>query len=201
MDYLMKIQDAVSFIENNLTENISLDMLAKRAGFSPYYFHRLFQSFVGEAVMEYVRRKRLLCAADEIINTDSNIIDIAMKYCFNSHDVFGRAFKRLFGVTPNEYRNINRKLAGLRNNYNAQEEPGMYDLIIGQKLQCTNIEKKECLETLKRILEFASLTRKEGIFALEQEIENQESNFMKKALTLIAEGYEPSIVRKAEGIL
>jgi AraC family transcriptional regulator len=195
MDYLLLIQDSLNYIENNLTDDISLERLAKRANYSAYYFHRLFQTFVGEPVMEYVRRMRLLSAADELIYSDDNIIDIALKYCFNSQDVFGRAFKRLYSVTPNEYRKINKSLANLRKKINTQEVLSMYDINIGQKLQCTNIEKKECLETLNRILEFSATSRNEGLLALDQEIEKLDSYFMRKALMFVTEGLEPESIR------
>lgn len=195
MDYLLIIQDSLNYIENNLTDHISLERLAKRANFSAYYYHRLFQAFVGEPVMEYVRRKRLLSAADDLIYTDNNIIDIAFKYCFNSQDVFGRAFKRLYNVTPNEYRKINKCLATLRKKINTQEESSMYDINIGQKLQCTNIEKKECLETLSKILEFSATSRKEGLLALDQEIEKLDSYFMRKSLMFITDGLDPESIR------
>ncbi len=71
----------------------------------------------------------------------------------------------------------------------------MYDLIIGHKLQCTNIEKRECLDTLNKLLKFSKITRKEGLLALEQEIEKQESLFMKKALMFISEGVDPANIR------
>lgn len=70
MDYLMKVQESLKYIEENLTNSISLDTLAKQAYFSTYYFHRLFQSIVGEPVMEYVRRKRLLHAAEDLLYCD-----------------------------------------------------------------------------------------------------------------------------------
>ncbi len=195
MDYLMKVQESLKYIEENLTNSISLDTLAKQAYFSTYYFHRLFQSIVGEPVMEYVRRKRLLHAAEALLNCDCNIIDIAFKYGFNSQDVFTRAFKRLYGVTPQKYRKLNKNMLPFNINSNPMEDNIMLDLNIGQKIQCTTNEKRECLELLNSILEFSSITKKYGLLRLESEIEKFDSYFMRKALQLIVEGVEPNSIR------
>lgn len=195
MDYLMKVQESVKYIEDNLTNSISFEDLARQAYFSSYYFHRLFQSIVGEPVMEYIRRKRLLHAADDLLYCDDNIIDIAFKYQFNSHDVFTRAFKRLYGVTPQKYRKLNKNTLPFNINSNPKEDNIMLDLNIGQKIQCTTNEKRECLELLNSILEFSSITRKHGLLRLESEIEKFDSNFMRKALQLIVEGVEPNYIR------
>lgn len=195
MDYLMRVQESVKYIEDNLTNSISLDGLAKQAYFSAYYFHRLFQSVVGEPVMEYIRRKRLLHAADDLLYCDDNIIDIAFKYQFNSQDVFTRAFKRLYGVTPQKYRKVNKNILPFSIKNNSKEDNIMLDLNIGQKIQCTTNEKRECLELLSNILEFSAITRKYGLLRLESEIEKFDSNFMRKALQLIVEGVEPNYIR------
>lgn len=194
MDYLMKVQESLKYIEENLTSSISLDDLAKKAYFSSYYFHRLFQSIVGESVMEYIRRKRLLHAADDLLYCNNSIIEIAFKYQFNSQDVFTRAFKRLFGVTPQEYRKINKSKLPFSKN-NSKEDNIMFDLNIGQKIQCTTNEKRECLDLLNNILEFSAITRKYGLLRLESEIDKFSSNFMRKALQLIVQGVEPNYIR------
>lgn len=98
-------------------------------------------------------------------------------------------------ITPNEFRSINKRMANLRKNINIQEDSFMYDLNLGHKLQCTNIEKRECLETLNKLLIFSNVTRKQGLLALEQEIEKQESLFMRKALMFITEGVDPANIR------
>lgn len=194
MDYLMKVHESLKYIEDNLTNSISLDDLAKQAYFSAFYFHRLFQSIVGESVMEYIKRKRLLHAADDLLYSDDNIINITFKYQFNSQDVFTRAFKRLYGVTPQKYRKLNKNILPF-NIKNSKEDNIMLDLNIGQKIQCTINEKRECLELLISILEFSAITKEYGLFRLELEIEKQDSNFMRKALQLIVAGVEPNYIR------
>lgn len=195
MDYLDKVQKSLKYIGDNLTNSITLDDLSRQAYFSSYYYHRLFQSVVGEPLMEYVRRKRLLSAADDLLYTDNNITYIAFKYQFNSQDVFSRAFKRLFGVTPNEYRKLNKNKFSFKTNNNTMEVNVMLEFNIGPKIQCTINEKRECLELLNSLLEFSTIQRSYGLLRLEAEIDKFSSNFMKKAIELIVQGVEPNYVR------
>ena len=102
MDSREIIKDCVDYINAHLKEPLCLESLAKRAGFSPYYFSRLFTLYMEMPVMEYVRR-RLACAADELC-TGKRVLDVAMDYCFESHNGFAKAFRKIYGFSPNEYR-------------------------------------------------------------------------------------------------
>ncbi len=103
MDSLKIINDCVSYINAHLKESLSLEVLADLAGFSPYYFSRLFTLYMEMPVMEYVRRRRLAQAADDLCN-GKRIIDVAMDYGFESHNGFAKAFRKVYGFSPNEYR-------------------------------------------------------------------------------------------------
>ncbi|MEG0771754.1 helix-turn-helix transcriptional regulator [Clostridium sp.] len=98
------IEKSIEFIENNLIERISLEDLAKRTFLSKYHYHRVFHELVGETVMEYVRKRRLTEAAKELVETNAKIVDVALKYQFSSQEAFSRAFKRMFKVSPGEFR-------------------------------------------------------------------------------------------------
>lgn len=104
MDYKEKIQTSLEYIEENLSEKILLDNLAKDAFLSKYHYHRLFHEIIGETVMSYIRKRRLNEAAKELIENNSKIVDIALKYQFGSQEAFSRAFKKMFKVSPGEYR-------------------------------------------------------------------------------------------------
>lgn len=107
MHYSKPVQDAINYINENLTVAMSLEVLADYVHFSPYHFHRLFLLCTGEAPMEFIRRQRLRAASRDLISIKLNIIEIAAKYKFESQDGFCRAFKRYYGITPGEYRKLN----------------------------------------------------------------------------------------------
>jgi len=98
------IKESIEYIEDNLDNKIELKELADKAFLSKYHFHRVFHSVVGEPVAEYIRKRRLKEAASELITTDNKIVDIALKYQFSSQEAFTKAFKRIYGVPPREFR-------------------------------------------------------------------------------------------------
>jgi AraC family transcriptional regulator len=91
------------YIDNNIKEEMNVEKMAERAGFSPYHFCRIFQWDVGYPIMEYVRKRRIAFAASEL-TTGKRIIDIATEYGFETHTGFTKAFRRHFGCTPEIYR-------------------------------------------------------------------------------------------------
>lgn len=105
VDSLKNMNDALSFIEENLTNWIDGHEVAKRALCSEYHFKRMFSFLAGVTLSEYIRRRRLTLAAFELNNSNFRIIDVAIKYGYNSPDSFTRAFHTLHGITPSEARN------------------------------------------------------------------------------------------------
>jgi AraC family transcriptional regulator len=114
MDYVASIQRTLDYIEENLQEQITLEKLAEIACFSPFHYHRVFQAMVGESVMDYVRQRRLTCAAERLFYSDEKVINIALDAGFQYHESFNRAFKKFYGVSPKQYRNANRISGPLR---------------------------------------------------------------------------------------
>lgn len=102
--YWSRIQGTIDYIEERLDQPLTLAELAKRAGFSEFHFHRMFVMTAGDPVMEYVRKRRLAKAAYELSHTDARVVDVAFACGFASHETFTRAFRRLFGMSPNAYR-------------------------------------------------------------------------------------------------
>lgn len=98
------VKKVLGHIENNLQEPMTLPELAGRAFLSEFYFHRLFREMTGKPVMEYIRGKRLEKAAEELTGTEETVLELALKYRFNSPESFTRAFKRVYGMAPSEYR-------------------------------------------------------------------------------------------------
>lgn len=104
MNYDTCIKKSLEYIENNLDKKIELKDLADRVFLSKYHFHRIFHAVVGKPVAEYIRKRRLLKSADKLLNTNNKIVNIAFKYQFNSQEAFTKAFKRLYGMPPREFR-------------------------------------------------------------------------------------------------
>lgn len=98
------IQSSLNYIEDNITENIKIETLAKVASLSPYYFQRLFGRLVKKSVNEYVRLRRLEKASEALKSKEKRIMDVALDYGFSSHANFTRAFKDAYGITPDEFR-------------------------------------------------------------------------------------------------
>ena len=93
MNYINELQKAIDYIEDNLENNINFEIVAKEVGMSAFYFHRIFSSVIGISPTAYIRNRRLTVAAQEISKNSENIFDIALKYGFESHEPFSRAFK------------------------------------------------------------------------------------------------------------
>lgn len=104
MGMLEEMNDALRYIEENLTGDIDFKEAARRAYCSEYHFKRMFSSLAGVSLSEYIRRRRLTLAALELANSDVRVIDAAVKYGYGSPDSFARAFQALHGLTPSEAR-------------------------------------------------------------------------------------------------
>lgn len=110
VDYSSEVQKAIDSIEDNLYDDIKLRDIAKKSHLSEFYFHRLFHKVTGETVMGYVRKRRLTKAAYDLKNTELTVLDIAVKYQFSCGESFTRAFKKMYGITPYEYRKTNKNI-------------------------------------------------------------------------------------------
>ena len=109
-DLTKDIRNAISYIEENLTEALEIRDIAKRAFLSPFYFQRIFSAMCGIRVGEYIRCRRLTMAGEELAGSDTRVIDIAAKYGYDSPDSFTRAFQRFHGITPSAARKAGARL-------------------------------------------------------------------------------------------
>ncbi len=100
MEMLGSIQRAIDYIEDNICENLKPDIISRQAFMSEFYFQRLFSCVCGITLGEYIRNRRLSLAGGEVEATDTKIIDIALKYHYESPESFSRAFTRFHGVSP-----------------------------------------------------------------------------------------------------
>lgn len=104
------IQNAIAYMEENLTEDISVKKIAEKTYVSEFYFQRIFTALCGFSVGEYIRNRRLALAAQELAAGEVKVIDVAVKYGYDSPDSFTRAFTKFHGITPSAARERGAKL-------------------------------------------------------------------------------------------
>lgn len=102
--YEERLNRVLSYIYENLDENLNLDLLADVACMSRYHWHRVFCAMTGETLSGVIRRLRLNQAANALVETDTPIRDIAAQVGYQNLSSFSRIFKRVHGLSPNEYR-------------------------------------------------------------------------------------------------
>ena len=107
--YHERLNRVLIHIQQSLDEPLTIDRLAQVACLSPFHFHRIFSAHVGEAVNEYVRRLRLERAAMRITFTGYSVTDTALAVGYETPAAFGRAFRERFGMSPSEYRGLQRE--------------------------------------------------------------------------------------------
>lgn len=104
MGWVESLQQAIDYMEANITESISMEDIAREANSSVFHFQRTFSILTDMSVGEYLRGRRLTLAAHELASTDHKIIDIASKYGYDTPEAFTKAFRRQHGVTPSDAR-------------------------------------------------------------------------------------------------
>ena len=104
MGWIEEIGEAISYIEENITEELTIGDISKRGFLSPFYFQKGFAMLCGFTVGEYIRSAGLPLPAASWWPTDKRIIDIALKYGYDSPDSFTKAFTRFHGATPTAVR-------------------------------------------------------------------------------------------------
>lgn len=109
----LHLKAVIAYIETHLNENLEVDALSRQTGYAPGYFRRVFLSAIGTTPALYVRRRRISHAAFQIRNTKQAITDIALRHGFTSTDAFTRAFRKLTGLTPSDFRNSSRSIKGV----------------------------------------------------------------------------------------
>lgn len=110
MDSLSSMNNAMAYIEENLTKDLDYSKISKIACCSEYHFKRMFSFLSGISLSEYIRKRKLTLAALDLKNSDLRIIDIAVKYGYNSADSFSHAFHSIHGILPSKARSENALL-------------------------------------------------------------------------------------------
>lgn len=105
-----KFNNLIMYIENNIYEEISYKKLAKILNVNEYTMHRIFLFVTNYTVAEYIRKRRLSMSALDLIKGQEKIIDIAIKYNYESSQAFSRAFKSMMGFLPSEVIENNKNI-------------------------------------------------------------------------------------------
>lgn len=104
MEWMAIIGNSIQYMEDHITKDLSVDEVAKAVGVSPFYFQKGFAMLCWFSVAEYLRNRRLALAGNDLLITGKKIIDLAMKYGYDSPDSFTKAFTRFHGVSPSSVR-------------------------------------------------------------------------------------------------
>ncbi len=110
MDFLRRMNEVVYYVEEHITENFDVNEVAKIVCCNVYQFGRIFSYVVGVSLAEYIRNRRLSIAALELQTGKVKVIDVALKYGYNSPEAFARAFREMHGVSPREACTLGVKL-------------------------------------------------------------------------------------------
>lgn len=102
MNWIQGIQRAIDYVEENITDDIDYEKIAEQAFSSSFHFQRVFGILCGYSIGDYIRMRRLSLAGEELAKGKSKIIDIALKYGYDTPESFSRAFTRFHGIAPSE---------------------------------------------------------------------------------------------------
>ncbi|KUJ62736.1 AraC family transcriptional regulator [Flavobacteriaceae bacterium CRH] len=104
-DYIKRINNILSFIDENLDQDLTLETIAKIGNYSPFHLHRIFKAITNETINEYITRKRIEKSALILLHKrEITISELSLQYGFNSNSSFTRTFKKFYGISPKEFR-------------------------------------------------------------------------------------------------
>lgn len=104
MEWINKLNKAIDYIEDNLDKEINIDKAAQIAVCQTFHFQRMFTYIAGVTLGEYIRRRKMTVAVFELINSNIKIIDLALKYGYDSPTSFNRAFQNVHNISPSNAR-------------------------------------------------------------------------------------------------
>lgn len=104
MEWLTCIRTAVEYIETHLEDDISVQDISDKLYISPFFLQRGFALMTGYSIRQYLRNRRLYQAAVDLRETDDKVLDIALRYCYDTPESFTKAFSRFHGATPSQVR-------------------------------------------------------------------------------------------------
>ncbi|KYG29461.1 AraC family transcriptional regulator [Alkalihalobacillus trypoxylicola] len=161
MNWIHNIQSAIDYMEENLLEDIKLDKVAEQANSSLFHFQRTFALLTDCSVSEYIRRRRLSLAAEELSSSKQKVIDIALKYGYDTPESFSKAFRKQHGVAPSEAMRYRGKLK-FYDRLIIQvilkgAEPVKYNIVEKESFKAVGIKKTYSLKGNENLVEIPKL--------------------------------------------
>lgn len=143
-DWITGIQNAVDYIEDNITEELDLAVIAQKAACSSFYFQRIFGILCGLPLSEYIRLRRLTLAGSELSQGNARVIDTALKYGYDSPESFARAFVRFHGIAPSQAKKDGSALRSF-------SRVSVQIILKGGNIMDYMIMKKEAFKVLEKV--------------------------------------------------
>lgn len=167
MDWIKGIKQAIDYIEEHITEKIDYENVAKQAYSSSFHFQRIFGITCGVTLGEYIRKRKLTLAGNYILNNKCKIIDVAIKYGYETPESFSRAFYKFHGIMPSQVKNssqlkvFSRLYSELivkeKSNINYRIEEKQEITLVGYKKRFSGVPYGD--ERIKQEKEFLTTTR------------------------------------------
>ncbi|MBS4174735.1 AraC family transcriptional regulator [Bacillus sp. FJAT-49736] len=161
MAWVESLQRAIDYTEEHLLDSLTIDDIARQANVSVFHFQRIFAVLTDTTVGEYIRRRRLTLAAEELSRTSEKIIDLAFKYGYDTPEAFTKAFRRQHGVSPSEV----RKGLGKLQSYNRLTiqvslkgvEPVKYSIVEKEAFEVIGIRREYSVLNNENLIEIPKL--------------------------------------------
>lgn len=182
MEWIERLNSALNYMEENLCGEVKLEEAAKIACCGTYHFQRMFAYMAGIPISEYIRRRRMSLAAVELQTGDNKVIDVSLKYGYDSPTAFNRAFKSIHGIAPSQAKEAGVVLKAY--------PPIHFQMVIkGENELNYHIEKKQAF----RIVGLAA--------SLEKEIEKNFLVVPGMWEKVVKEGYVPKLMELCDGTI
>lgn len=174
-----------------MLEDLTIQMIAEHMNYSVDWLCHYYKKVTGHSIGETIIRQKLDSAAKEIQDKKYSILEISLKYGYETQEGFCRAFKKYFGVVPRKYKKCSV------DEEERKKVITMYDKMIFEEIKCYTVEEKiKLLDSIDMILNYSQKVKCFGIFSLEKELTGIDNKFLKKGLQMMIDGLEPEIIKQ-----
>ncbi|NBI29653.1 helix-turn-helix domain-containing protein [Chengkuizengella marina] len=180
MNMLQSMNECIEYIEKNMNQKIELSVLARKSLSSKFHFQRMFHMLTGYTIAEYIRKRRLTLAAQELTNTKTKVINVALKYGYETPESFSKAFRRVHGISPSQVRDSNVSLV-------AFPRITFHISLKGEKEMNYKIIKKDSFKVLGKGIKVPMVKEESRAYILKFREELQQESVDKQILSITGE--------------